>query len=79
MVRKWPKYDHFLAYFCPLIGLNLPTLYMKHTEETHEEQVFRVLKEMVEAGEMLVEERDGELYFALQESLPTSTMEPYEL
>ncbi len=38
---------------------------MPDTNETHEEQVLRVLKEMVLSGEVLAEERDGELYFAL--------------
>ena len=40
---------------------------MKKHEETHEEQVFRILKEMVLTGEVLMEERDGELYFKLAE------------
>jgi hypothetical protein len=30
--------------------------------ETHEEQVFGVLKEMVLSGEVEMEERDGELF-----------------
>jgi hypothetical protein len=40
---------------------------MKEPEETPEEQLFRVLKQMVESGEVLMEERDGELYFAMAE------------
>lgn len=38
---------------------------MPETNETYEEQVLRVLKEMVLSGEVLAEERDGELYFTL--------------
>lgn len=38
---------------------------MPETNETYEEQVLQVLKEMVLSGEVLMEERDGELYFAL--------------
>ena len=41
---------------------------MEEPQETHEEQVFRVLKEMVESGEVLMEERDGELYFTLADT-----------
>lgn len=38
------------------------------TEETHEQQVFRVLKEMVESGQLSYKEgEDGELYFSLAE------------
>lgn len=43
--------------------------------ETHEEQVLRVLGEMVKAGEVNMEQReDGELYFSLNE---TVSKEPY--
>ena len=44
-------------------------------EETHEEQVLRVLGEMVKAGEVNMEQHeDGELYFSLNE---TVAKEPY--
>ena len=44
-------------------------------EETHEEQVIRVLGEMVTTGEVNMEQReDGELYFSLNE---TVAKEPY--
>ncbi len=67
--RKWPNFAHFLVYFCPLIGLILPTLPMEEPEETHEEQVLRVLKEMVESGEVLMEHHeDGEVYFSLKQN-----------
>jgi hypothetical protein len=43
--------------------------------ETHEEQVLRVLGEMVKAGEVNMEQHeDGELYFSLNE---TVAKEPY--
>jgi hypothetical protein len=38
---------------------------MPDTNETYEEQVLQALKEMVLSGEVLMEERDGELYFTL--------------
>jgi hypothetical protein len=38
---------------------------MPDPDETYEEQVLRVLKDMVQSGEVLAEERDGELYFTL--------------
>jgi hypothetical protein len=38
---------------------------MLDTNETHDEQLLRVLKEMVLSGELIAEERDGELYFTL--------------
>jgi hypothetical protein len=41
---------------------------MPETNETYEEQVLRVLKEMVLSGEVLAEERDGELYFTLNDT-----------
>lgn len=40
---------------------------MNEPEETEEEQLFRVLKEMVRSGDLDMEERDGELYFALKD------------
>lgn len=44
-------------------------------EETYEEQVLRVLGEMVKTGEVNMEQRDdGELYFSLNE---TVAKEPY--
>ena len=44
-------------------------------EETHEEQVLRVLGEMVTTGEVNMEQHeDGELYFSLNE---TVVKEPY--
>ena len=43
--------------------------------ETHEEQVLRVLGEMVATGEVNMEQHeDGELYFSLSE---TVAKEPY--
>ena len=43
--------------------------------ETHEEQVIRVLGEMVATGEVNMEQHeDGELYFCLSEAAPK---EPY--
>lgn len=43
--------------------------------ETHEEQVIRVLGEMVATGEVKMEQQeDGELYFSLNE---TVVKEPY--
>jgi polyhydroxyalkanoate synthesis regulator phasin len=39
-----------------------------NAEETHEDQVFRVLKEMVKNGEITYKEgEDGEIYFSLVE------------
>jgi len=47
----------------------------KQTNETHEEQVLRVLGEMVKDGEVNMEQReDGELYFSLNEAVGK---EPY--
>lgn len=40
---------------------------MSKQEETEEEQLFRVLKEMVLRGDLDLEERDGELYFTATE------------
>lgn len=40
---------------------------MSKQEETEEEQLFRVLKEMVLRGDLDLEERDGELYFSANE------------
>lgn len=52
---------------------------MKTKQETHEEQVMRCLKEMVQDGQVLMEHReDGELYFSLAEPV-LDTNDPYEL
>jgi len=52
---------------------------MKNKDETHEEQVMRCLKEMVEDGQVLMEHgEDGELYFSLAEPV-VEPVEPYEL
>ena len=42
---------------------------MSEPNETHEEQVLRVLKEMVQTGEVLMEHHeDGEVYFSLNQT-----------
>lgn len=51
---------------------------MKNDTETEEEQLARVLSEMVKSGELLVEDRDGELYFSLNDK-PSSKDYVYEL
>ena len=44
---------------------------MENDTETEEEQLTRVLSEMVKSGELLMEERDGELYFSLNQPTPS--------
>ena len=67
----WPISAQLLVTFCPLSGLFLPTFNMKNDTETEEEQLTRVLSEMVKSGELLMEERDGELYFSLNKPTPS--------
>ena len=43
---------------------------MENNTETEEERLVRILSEMVESGELLMEERDGELYFTLSNPAP---------
>ena len=44
---------------------------MSEPTETYEEQVLRVLNEMVLSGEILTVERDGEVYFKINEETDT--------
>ena len=52
---------------------------MENNTETEEEQLARVLSEMVESGELLMEDRDGELYFSLNKPTPSKEDYVYEL